>query len=150
MKILIDNGHGRETPGKCSFDGRLLEYAQNSLLARGIGKIGFFAKFAWFIVMQDMRRIEWEKRTVRHMIELWCRGKHGGNNLCEECQSLLDYSLARLEHCRFGEKKTKCHKCAVHCYRPEMRARIREVMRYSGPRMILCHPLEALRYMISR
>ena len=109
-----------------------------------------FAKFAWFIVMQDMRRIEWEKRTVRHMIELWCRGKHGGNTLCDECQTLLDYSLARLEHCRFGEKKTKCHKCAVHCYKPEMRARIREVMRYSGPRMILYHPLEALRYLISR
>ena len=100
--------------------------------------------------MQDMSRIEWEKRTVRHMVELWCRGKHGGNTLCEDCQTLLDYSLARLEHCRFGEKKTKCHKCAVHCYKPEMRAGIREVMRYSGPRMILYHPLEALRYMISR
>lgn len=35
MKILIDNGHGRETPGKRSPDGRLLEYAQNRLLARG-------------------------------------------------------------------------------------------------------------------
>ncbi len=33
MKILIDNGHGRETPGKRSPDGRLLEYAQNRLLA---------------------------------------------------------------------------------------------------------------------
>lgn len=27
MKILIDNGHGRDTPGKCSPDGRLREYA---------------------------------------------------------------------------------------------------------------------------
>ena len=36
MKILIDNGHGRETPGKRSPDGRLLEYVQNRLLARGI------------------------------------------------------------------------------------------------------------------
>ena len=27
MKILIDNGHGKETPGKCSPDGRLKEYA---------------------------------------------------------------------------------------------------------------------------
>ena len=36
MKILIDNGHGRETPGKRSPDGRLLEYAQDRLLARGI------------------------------------------------------------------------------------------------------------------
>ena len=98
----------------------------------------------------NMGRIEWEKKTVRLMIELWCRKKHSGSPLCEECRALLDYSLARLEHCKFGEEKTKCHKCAVHCYRPEMRDRIREVMRYSGPRMILHHPLEALRYLMSR
>ncbi len=31
MKILIDNGHGTETPGKCSPDGRLREYAYTPL-----------------------------------------------------------------------------------------------------------------------
>ena len=35
MKILIDNGHGIDTKGKRSPDGRLLEYVQNRLLARG-------------------------------------------------------------------------------------------------------------------
>lgn len=34
MKILIDNGHGRETPGKRSPDGRLLEYAYTRDIAR--------------------------------------------------------------------------------------------------------------------
>ena len=33
MKILFDNGHGIDTKGKRSPDGRLLEYAQNRLLA---------------------------------------------------------------------------------------------------------------------
>ena len=33
MKILIDNGHGIDTKGKRSPDGRLLEYAENRLLA---------------------------------------------------------------------------------------------------------------------
>ena len=33
MKILIDNGHGIDTKGKRSPDGRLLEYAQNRFLA---------------------------------------------------------------------------------------------------------------------
>ena len=33
MKILIDNGHGVNTKGKRSPDGRLLEYAENRLLA---------------------------------------------------------------------------------------------------------------------
>lgn len=36
MKILIDNGHGAETRGKRSPDGRLLEYLENRIIARGI------------------------------------------------------------------------------------------------------------------
>ena len=96
-----------------------------------------------------MGRIDWEKRTVRHMIELWCRKNHSGKAMCDECRKMLDYSLARLDHCRFGNRKTKCHKCTVHCYRPDMREKIRAVMRFSGPRMILFHPLEALRYLLS-
>ena len=75
---------------------------------------------------------------------------HGGSGLCGECRELLEYSLARLEHCKFGNTKTKCHKCPVHCYRPDMREKIRTVMRFSGPRMLLYHPLEALRYLFSR
>ena len=33
MKILIDNGHGVDTPGKRSPDGKLREYAWNRLIA---------------------------------------------------------------------------------------------------------------------
>ena len=36
MKILIDNGHGIDTKGKRSPDGRLLEYLENRIIARGI------------------------------------------------------------------------------------------------------------------
>ena len=97
-----------------------------------------------------MERIAWEKRTVGHMIELWCRKNHGGQELCSECRELLDYSLARLDHCKFGEAKTKCHKWPVNFYRPDMRDKIRKVMRCSGPRMLFRHPLEALRYLFSR
>ena len=31
-----------------------------------------------------MRRIAWEKTTVRHMSELWCLKKHEKQELCEE------------------------------------------------------------------
>lgn len=44
------------------------------------------------------------------------------------------------------ETKTFCSNCKVHCYRPEMREKIRVVMRYSGPRMLFCHPILALRH----
>lgn len=97
-----------------------------------------------------MRRIEWEKTTVRHMIGLWCLKKHEKQKLCKECRELLIYATTRLDRCKFGDRKTKCHKCHVHCYRPDMREKIREVMRFSGPRMMFYHPLEALRYILSR
>lgn len=36
MIIIIDNGHGAETPGKCSPDGRLREYAWTRDIARRV------------------------------------------------------------------------------------------------------------------
>lgn len=39
-----------------------------------------------------MNRIEWEKTTVQHMIELWCRKKHGKKELCVECRELMQRS----------------------------------------------------------
>ncbi len=36
MKILIDNGHGVNTPGKRSPDGRFLEYRYNREIARAV------------------------------------------------------------------------------------------------------------------
>jgi hypothetical protein len=42
-----------------------------------------------------------------------------------------------------GDKPT-CLNCTVHCYLPEMREEIRTVMRYSGPRMMIYHPVLAI------
>ena len=96
------------------------------------------------------RRIQEEKLVVKQMIHLYCLKHEGHAELCPNCRELLDYALSRLDHCKYGNAKTKCHKCPVHCYRPDMRNRIRAVMRFSGPRMLLHHPLEALRYLVSR
>ena len=38
MKVLIDNGHGVNTPGKCSPDGRLREYAYAREIAERLEK----------------------------------------------------------------------------------------------------------------
>ena len=93
--------------------------------------------------------IESEKRTVSKMIKIFCRGKHAGKDkLCLDCQELLDYSWQRLDLCRYAQNKTTCGKCPIHCYKPLMRKRIKEVMRYAGPRMIIYHPLEALKHFL--
>ena len=94
-------------------------------------------------------RIEREKRTVGAMVHIHCRGKHGTRRgLCPECAELLEYSHARLDSCRFQEGKPTCGGCSVHCYRPDIRPRIREVMRYAGPRMLLRHPVMAVRHLL--
>ena len=70
-------------------------------------------------------RITQEKRTVEIMIRLYCRKKEKNATLCPECEELLRYAHARLDHCPFGEKKSSCKKCPVHCYKPAMRERMR-------------------------
>lgn len=98
-----------------------------------------------------MTRTDWEKRTVRQMIGIYCRAKHGsGKELCEDCARLYDYACARLDNCRFGKRKTFCSKCRSHCYKPAMREQIRQVMRYAGPRMLWHDPIAALRHLIGK
>lgn len=92
---------------------------------------------------------EREKRTVSLMISIYCRKKHHNKGaLCDECKALNDYAILRSDRCPFMESKTFCSNCKVHCYKPEMREKIREVMRFSGPRMIFYHPVMAVRHVI--
>lgn len=97
-----------------------------------------------------MTRIEREKKTVALMIRLYCRKAEGNRQLCETCTELLHYAHQRLDHCPFGERKTACKHCRVHCYKPEMRQRMKQVMRYAGPRMIFYHPWAALRHLCGK
>lgn len=97
-----------------------------------------------------MNHIEREKRVVEMMIRLYCRKKEGKKTLCEGCRILIQYAHARLEHCPFGEEKTSCKHCLVHCYKPEMREKMRQVMRFAGPRMLFYHPVIALRHLIGK
>lgn len=96
------------------------------------------------------KRIRREQQTVEQMIRLYCRHKEGNVELCPACKDLLQYAQARLERCPFGEEKTTCRNCSVHCYKPELRKRMQKIMRYAGPRMILYHPIAAVRHLLHR
>jgi predicted amidophosphoribosyltransferase len=90
-----------------------------------------------------------ERRTLQAMIALYCAGLHGktprdADGLCPDCAATFAYARKRAASCRYGEEKTVCSACATHCYRPDMRERVRAVMRYAGPRMLLRHPVLAL------
>ena len=94
-------------------------------------------------------RISRERRTVRTMVEMYCRDHHRGTSgLCEECNGLSAYAMARLDRCVYGADKPTCKKCPVHCYRRDMRMAMRDVMIYAGPRMLLSHPVLAIRHLL--
>jgi hypothetical protein len=91
------------------------------------------------------QRLARERRTIASMVGLYCRGHHSpSGGLCPDCSTLLTYAFCRLDRCPFGAEKPACAKCPIHCYKPEMRAKIKQVMRYAGPRMVLRHPLLSL------
>jgi predicted amidophosphoribosyltransferase len=93
----------------------------------------------------DPWRIKREKKTIQHMIMLYCRKlHHTSDGICTDCKELLEYAMRRLDRCPFQENKTTCTNCKVHCYKPSLREKIRQVMRYSGPRMTYHHPVLAL------
>ena len=98
--------------------------------------------------MDVQTKREREKETVSLMIRLYCRKKHGGKELCPACAELDAYARLRSDKCPFMETKTFCSNCKVHCYKKDMREKIREVMRFSGPRMIFHHPVMAIRHVI--
>lgn len=95
-----------------------------------------------------MNRIEQEKRTVKLMIELYCRKVEKNPHLCSECRELIEFSHKKLDRCKYGEGKTSCKKCSTHCYPPGKREKIRLIMRTMGPKMILYSPVDAIRHLI--
>lgn len=94
--------------------------------------------------MSDTRRLKRERRTVRLMIDMYCEDHHGGDGLCSSCADLADYADRKLDICPYGTDKPTCANCPIHCYRPEPRERMRQVMLYAGPRMLKTHPVLAL------
>ncbi|MHB9056012.1 MAG: nitrous oxide-stimulated promoter family protein [Paludibacteraceae bacterium] len=93
-----------------------------------------------------MSSINYEKETVTKMIHIYCWKKHGSkrNELCSECEAVNQYAQKKLDKCPFGDNKTACAKCKIHCYNNEMRERIRVIMRFSGPRMLFYAPFDYL------
>lgn len=90
-------------------------------------------------------RREWQ--TISAMARIYCRDHHQpGPGFCAECQALLDYAWARLDRCRFREKKPTCASCPVHCYQHEWREKVKTVMRQAGPKMVWRHPMLSFRH----
>ena len=106
--------------------------------------------------MNTEKKRAMEAEVMSMMIGIYCRGHHHANrsaasesepSLCPDCRRLLTYARSRIATCPRMDVKSFCSACPVHCYSHEMRENVRAVMRWSGPRMLLHHPLMTLRHM---
>lgn len=88
-------------------------------------------------------RRDFEKKIVSEMIDLYAKG----HPEFQEAEDLKAYAIFRIQKCPFMETKTFCSACKVHCYKAEKREQIRMVMRWSGPRMLLHHPVMTLHHL---
>ncbi len=85
------------------------------------------------------------------MIRMYCNHNHDKNGaLCNACNELSEFANERINRCIYGDNKPVCSECQIHCYRLDMRERIKTVMRFSGPRMIYRHPIMGIRHLIDK
>ena len=99
-------------------------------------------------IPKELQAWQKEKDLIPVMIRKYCHAHHQTkkNEVCEDCKMLMEYALFLWEKCPFKVNKTFCSFCKIHCYTPLMRNQIKEVMKYSGPRMLWTHPLFAMKH----
>ena len=94
----------------------------------------------------------WHKRDARSEVSLKGMNIHAlmGRSivLCGGCAKLLAHAVYKRSHCPM-DPKPACKKCPSHCYHPMFRQQIREVMKFSGRKLVLSGRLDYLWHLIS-
>ncbi len=90
-------------------------------------------------------------RLIGKFVEVYCMGRHGRverapfslppglgeRRLCPECSAFMEYAVARRMKCPLEAEKPSCKHCRIHCYAKAQREKVREIMAYSGKRLML-------------
>ncbi|MEW6735370.1 MAG: nitrous oxide-stimulated promoter family protein [Acidobacteriota bacterium] len=93
-------------------------------------------------MLQLNSRLYREKRTIKAMVKIYCQANHcTKDQLCYECAEVFNYASYRITKCPHQEAKPSCAKCAIHCFNTSMKEKVKKIMRFAGPKMLLKHPL---------
>jgi len=102
------------------------------------------------------RKLRRDLKTLARFVELACSDRHADSPraevtfqthdvgaiagrpiaLCNKCRKLLAHAFVKRSMCPMNPKPA-CKQCPRHCYHPVYRREIREVMKYSGRRLLL-------------
>jgi hypothetical protein len=95
-----------------------------------------------------------EKKDIRligKFVEVYCAGKHGRmekqpfplpenlgvRRMCAECSQFMAYAVAQRIKCPLEAEKPSCKHCRIHCYAKPQLAKVKEIMEYSGKKLML-------------
>ncbi len=93
-----------------------------------------------------------EFKTIKAMVNIYCRAHHNSTRKsvpCCECAEFIRYANEKLDRCPYGQNKPTCNRCPIHCYKQQQRQQAKEIMRYAGPRMLLKHPILAIKHLLA-
>ncbi len=113
------------------------------------------------------RRLRRDLRVLAKFVEVYCQNQHecaSGTStqlkmhdldtlvgrtidLCPACAKLLAHAFVKRAHCPL-DPKPACKRCPAHCYKPQYRDGIREVMKYSGRKLVLSGRLDYLQHLL--
>ncbi|NVN90169.1 MAG: nitrous oxide-stimulated promoter family protein [Desulfuromonadales bacterium] len=102
-----------------------------------------------------------QKRDIRligSFVQVHCSGRHGSVRrssyplpaglgdilICPDCAHFMKYVVTKRLNCPLEAEKPSCKHCRIHCYAAAERKKIREIMAYSGRRMIMRGRLDYL------
>ena len=97
-------------------------------------------------------------RLIGKFVEVYCTGKHwetekkpfllpvdlGERRMCPECTIFMAYAIAKRMKCPLEAEKPSCKKCRIHCYAKTEREKVREIMAYSGRKLMMRGRLDYL------
>lgn len=106
-------------------------------------------------------------KTLATFIRIYCDNHHDGQPrqeaafrthdvravagrpvvLCRDCSKLLQHAFVKRSMCPM-DPKPACKHCPKHCYHPAYRQKIREVMKYSGRKLVLSGRLDYLFHLL--
>jgi len=90
-------------------------------------------------------------RLIGKFVEVYCAGKHGvaekelfrlpaglgERRLCPGCSAFVQYAITRRINCPLEAEKPTCKHCRIHCYNKPNLEKVKEIMAYSGKKLML-------------
>ena len=92
-----------------------------------------------------------EKNTIRKTFGVHCRSRHGSpeGKLCPRCTALLATVMTKMDRCPYGITKPICDRCEQPCFGASQTQEFLEIMRGSQKKMLLSHPILAIKHKLA-